>query len=473
MKDRIQTNALRSIRRAFPRFLSLLVMSMLSVFAFSGLQATAPDMRATLDCYLDQYRLYDLRIVSDLRLTDADANVFQALQGVDDAECGYSEDVAVGTDHGETVLRVYSMPNRINVLELLSGRYPAAANEIMVEENYLRDNGLSLGDIIPLGGEGFVCPEAVIVGTADTALYFNNTDLSQDRGSTTIGTGTVDYYAYALPACFDAEAYSCIYLTVSGADAELTGSEEYCALVEGVRSELEEIREERQDARYQQIFDEASGEIDDREREMNDELADAKAELDDAKAQLDDALAELTDAEATLSDAEQQLRNSREELDNGWSACRAALAEANLTEEKLEPTITALGSSAKQLREALAMLPKEAPQYAALSARLDEAEAGLEALRRLRSSLSQLNAGEAEYTEKQAAYADGLAEYEENRLLYADKLADYNSALSEYEETEAEGRSAIEDARAELAKLKHPTIYLFDRTDGFLFRLSG
>ena len=465
MKNRIRTNALRSIRRAFPRFLSLLVMSMLGVFAFSGLQATAPDMRTTLDCYLDKYHLYDLRVVSDLGLTDADASAFRALQDVDAAECGYSRDIAISTDSGETVLRVYSMPERIHVPELLRGRFPAAANEIAVEENYLRDNGLSLGDTVPLGGEGFACPEAVIVGTADTPLYFNNTDLSQDRGSTTIGTGTVDYYAYALPECFDAEAYSCIYLTVSGADAKLTGSDEYCALVERARSELEAIREERQDARYQQVFTEVSGEIDDRERDMNAELADAKAELDDAKTQLDDALAELTDAEATLSDAQQLLRSSREELDSGWSACRAALAEAHLAETEIEPALSALESSTAQLHEALAALPQEAPQYAALSAKLNEAEAGLESLRQLKSSLYRLYAGEAEYAAKQAEYTDGLAEYEENRSLYADKLSEYDASLAEYEDAEADGRSAIDDARAELAELKHPTIYLFDRTD--------
>ena len=465
MKDRILTNTIRSIRRAFPRFLSLLVMSMLGVFAFSGLQATAPDMRATLDRYLDQYRLYDLRVISDLGLTDSDAAAFRALPGVEAAECGYSRDIAVSTRSGETVLRVYSVPEVLNAPELLRGRFPASADEIVVEENYLRDHGLSLGDVVPLGEEGFVCPEAVIVGTADTVLYFNNTELSQERGSTTLGTGTVDYYAYTLPECFDAEVYSCIYLTVSGAAAELTGSERYCALVENARSELEAIREERQNARYQTIFDEASGEIDDRERELNEVLGEAKAELDEAGAELDDALAELTEAETELSDAAEQLSQSRNELDEGWSACRTALADAQLTESGLDASIEELENSAGQLRAALAMLPEAAPQYAAVSALLQEAEAGAEQLKLLKNSLSRLYSGESEYASKQAEYEDGLAAYQESRERYADGLADYEAALADYEAAEAEGRSAIVDARAELSELKHPTIYFFDRRD--------
>ena len=465
MKDRILTNTLRSIKRAFPRFLSLLVMSMLGVFAFSGLQATAPDMRTTLDRYLDRYRLYDLRVVSDMGLTDSDADAFRTLEGADAVECGYSKDVAISSAGGETVLRVYSMPERINEVTLLSGRFPAAAGEIVVEEHYLRDNGLSLGAAVPLGDEGFVCPEAVIVGTADTVLYFNNAELSQDRGSTVIGTGTVDYFAYALPSCFDAEAYSCIYLTVSGADTELTGSEKYCALIENVRSELELLREDRQNARYQQIFTDADGEISDRERELDDELRDAQAELDDARTELDDALAELTDAEAVLSDAEEQLRLSRETLDSGWSACRAALAEAQLTESELDPAAEKARSASAQLRAALAMLPENAPQRGALSEQLLAAESALDALTQLKDSLFRLRSGEAAYAEKQSEYLDGLSACQDSRALYEEGLADYASALEDYAAAEAEGRSAIADARAELAELKHPTIYLYDRTD--------
>ena len=52
-KNRILTNSLRVIKLSFPRFLSLTVISMLGVFCFAGLGATAPDMIKTLDNYLD------------------------------------------------------------------------------------------------------------------------------------------------------------------------------------------------------------------------------------------------------------------------------------------------------------------------------------------------------------------------------------------------------------------------------------
>ncbi len=395
MKDRILTNTMRSIRRAFPRFLSLLVMSMLGMFAFSGLQATAPDMRVTLDRYLDEYNVYDVRIVSDLGLSESDVVAFSALNGVEMAEGAYSKDYAIDIRDGETVLRVYSMPEQINRLELLDGRLPRDVNEVVVEANYLHDNGLALGNTVPLGTkEGFIFEEGVIVGTVDTALYINNTELSQERGTTTVGTGTVDYFAYALPECFDSDVYACVYLTVSGAEAEQTGTEKYCNLVESVLSELENVKEERQDARYRDIFDEANSEIDNKERELNEELADAKNELDVGKEELDEALAKLEDAEKLLSEANQQLSLICNNPEYSQNPFMAAVIE-----------------------------------------------------------------------EKQAEYEKGLSEYNENKKLYGEKYADYLSALDEYEAAEAEGRGKIADARAELEELRHPTIYLFDRTD--------
>ena len=53
MKNRVLTNSLRAVRKNLPRFISLLTMSMLGVFVFVGLRATAPDMMQTLDMYLD------------------------------------------------------------------------------------------------------------------------------------------------------------------------------------------------------------------------------------------------------------------------------------------------------------------------------------------------------------------------------------------------------------------------------------
>ena len=54
------------VRKSLNRFLSIFFIVALGVAFFSGIQATAPDMRATGDYYFDSNQLMDLRVISTL-----------------------------------------------------------------------------------------------------------------------------------------------------------------------------------------------------------------------------------------------------------------------------------------------------------------------------------------------------------------------------------------------------------------------
>ena len=108
-KNRILTNSLRVIKLSFPRFLSLTVISMLGVFCFAGLGATAPDMIKTLDNYLDSTNTYDIKVLSTMGLTDNDISALKKIKGVDQVEGGYSKDVLITEDDSEYVINVSSI----------------------------------------------------------------------------------------------------------------------------------------------------------------------------------------------------------------------------------------------------------------------------------------------------------------------------------------------------------------------------
>ena len=75
--NRIKTNNSRTIKKSFPRFLSLIIMSMLGVLVYTGLQATSPDMLHTLDNYYDKENVYDLKIISTMGLIEDDINILK------------------------------------------------------------------------------------------------------------------------------------------------------------------------------------------------------------------------------------------------------------------------------------------------------------------------------------------------------------------------------------------------------------
>ena len=201
-KNYIKINSIRTIKKALPRFLSLMIMSMLGVFTFSGLQGTATDMLKTLDCYLDEFDTYDIKIISTMGLEEEDINTIQTIEGIKTVEGSYSKDVLMKKHESEFVVNVSSIPKNLNKMELLEGSMPEQENEIVVESNMITKNDLKIGDIISLDDEVFHNQDMKIVGTVKSSLYFNNTTVGQDRGNTSIGAGKINYYTYTLPTNF-------------------------------------------------------------------------------------------------------------------------------------------------------------------------------------------------------------------------------------------------------------------------------
>ena len=66
MKNKLRLSNIRDIKSTFKRFISLTCMSLLGVGFFVGIKITSPDMLVTIDDYLDDRNVYDLKITSTL-----------------------------------------------------------------------------------------------------------------------------------------------------------------------------------------------------------------------------------------------------------------------------------------------------------------------------------------------------------------------------------------------------------------------
>ena len=79
--NRLLTDTLREIKNTRSRFISIMILSALAVCFLAGLRVTEPDMKNSVDQYLDAQRLMDLRVVSTLGLTEEDVELL-ARQGI-------------------------------------------------------------------------------------------------------------------------------------------------------------------------------------------------------------------------------------------------------------------------------------------------------------------------------------------------------------------------------------------------------
>lgn len=431
IRNRLVTDTLREVHHTFPRFLSLLVLSALAVCFLAGLRATAPDMKLSADAYFDQQNLMDIHIASTLGLTQEDVDAIAEEEGVASVQGAYTIDALVPMDNQEMVVKVlsYSGEGDVNQPALVEGRLPEGEDECLVEPLFLELSGLSIGDTISLDtGEGdyadaLSVEEVTIVGTANSPLY-----IALDRGSSTLGTGSVDAFLILPVESFTMDYYTDAYLLAEGASELETYSDEYEELVDQLAQQLEPLSKERSALRYDeasQAISDAEDELAQAEEEANQQLTDAEAEITSSRQELDDAKKQLEDAKKQLDSGEAQYAAGMEQLESGWRALDAASLELEDGKEQYEQGQTAYQAALAlyQIQAAAVerQLETQAELEASTQARTQATQAALQAATEaaLEDPLSYMEVYNRVYEETyqsvyDTAYAQAYAQAQEN-----------------------------------------------------------
>ncbi len=463
-------NIIRTFRSTKSRFLAIFSIVALGVGFLAGLMSTTPDMRDSMEEYLDSANFHDLRVISTLGLSDGDLAALRAVPGVRQAQGAYALDLLITCGADTLVARAQNLPadpadpDAIDRLTLEQGRWPAAPGECVVAigANALRSSGPQLGESFAVSPDNEDLSDALareqftVVGLVRSANYF-----SIEREAASVGDGNVAVIFYLQPSDFAYDVYTDIYLTVDGAFELASLGQPYKDAVQAVGDRIEAIEDERAAARLEEVRADARQEIDDGWAEYNDaraeadeefakaeqELADARAELADGEAQYADGQQELADAEKELADGERELADGRRELADGRQELADAEQQLANAQAQYDAGVAQLEEGEKQLDEAEAQLKQGWEEYETGAARLADAAA-------------QLNAGEAQY-------ADGVQQM-------ADKLG---GALQDYQAFVPSIPTAkeITEALAELAGLPPEEIPADDAALGkqFLAPLLG
>ena len=317
MKNAMRKDFWREIQHTRSRFFSIMILVALSVAFLSGLKATAPDMKRMGDDYLDSLHLADIQVLSTLGLTDDDITSLRAQDKVEDAEGEYVIDAFASSDSLDAVVKVLSLTGRgINEVLLRDGRMPERADECVVEENMLSLMSISIGDTITLTpgddlSDALSQNTYTVVGTVRSPVY-----LAVERGTSTLGSGTVKAYLYLPREAFTLDYYTAAYVRVSGA-AEMTAFySDYDDYIDAVIDELEPFGDARAQLRHDDLVDEATEKLDDAQKELDDAKAEADEKLGDAQKELNDARRKLDDGWKDYYDGQQELKDARVELDD-------------------------------------------------------------------------------------------------------------------------------------------------------------
>ena len=301
----------REISSSLGRYLAIFAIIALGAGLFVGLRLSRPDFLETYNNYTHETNFYDFRLVSTLGLTDDDLAEVKKLDGVKLAEGAVGADFLFNTaDEDNLIMMAQSIPENVNQIKLKAGRMPEKANECLADPDmYSKDD---IGSTIKLSKDNseqtfdtFAYDKYTIVGLADSVLYIN-----MERGSSTLGNGSVKGYIYIPMDGFSTDYYTDIYVCV---DSEgYVYSDEYEQSTKKYVDGLEKFMSERAVIRRDAIIDDAMSQLDDAKKQYED----GKAQYDAAKADYDAGYAEYTKKK---SDTEAQLEKARKEIENAES----------------------------------------------------------------------------------------------------------------------------------------------------------
>ena len=378
MKNAMQKDFWREIGHTRSRFFSIMILVALSVAFLSGLKATAPDMKHTGDDYLDSLHLADIQVLSTLGLTDEDIAALRAQDKIEDAEGEYVIDAFASSDSLDAVVKVLSLTDHgISDVLLREGRMPERADECVVEENMLSLMSISIGDTITLTpgddlSDALAQDTYTVVGTVRSPVY-----LAVERGTSTLGSGTVKAYLYLPREAFTLDYYTAAYVRVSGA-AEMTAFyDEYDDYIDDVIDSLEDLSDARASLRHDELVDEATEKLDDAQKELDDAKAEADKELGDARKELDDARRKLDDGWKEYDDGKQELADSRTKLDDAKAELEDGEQEYADGVKKYDQAVRDYEKGQKDYADGVKDYEKGAQQ---LADGADELEAGKEKL---------------------------------------------------------------------------------------------
>ncbi len=480
-RNMMAKNLQQSIFRSLGRYLAIMAIIALGASIFVGLRMTKADMVATGQRYIRSQKMVDFRLISTYGWAEDQVEKARSLEQAADAEGQIYMDLIMNREasDSEGVFRVYSIPERINLPVLVAGRMPENAGECLADGYHNEESVIGSRFFVSDGNEedsldSLNCREFTVVGLVSTPLY-----MDMNRGTTTVGNGSIDNYLLVPQDAFDVDYYTEIQLTLPG-EHEIY-SEEYNDTLDRVAEEIEEDVAKLAQERFDQVKSQAEeayadglAEYNDGVRELNEGKAAAKKELDEARKQ-------LREGEKALQESYDMLVSSQAQIDAGWRQLEAGRKQL---EDTLAPIYEARDAALALIDQQEALIGDKDHQIAnqlelvnqglaAVEEALTGAEAALQAQTGMTAAetaarIEELKARIPEL-ERQIAEASGAGD-EETAAALQEELEQLHRELSQLEDAYAPYAKLLEaknDLLAQKAKLESGEL-IFEVTQEYI-----
>lgn len=473
MNKSLRTELVREIRDSLPRFLSILTMVALGVMFLAGLRSAAPDMRITADRYFDRQGFFDLQLYSTVGFGRSDVECLARTEGVEACVGAQALDGTLTHGNTEKVVKLHSLTAGFNAPVLTQGALPASADECAVDARLADLLSLKPGTRIRLSTateDALSTDSFTVTGITESPLY-----ISLDRGSSTLGDGSVAGFVLLPEESFAIDYATAVYLRAEGAAALDAYGAEYRNLIENLSAQMEPVVVRRAADRYVFLQEDGARRLSEGEAELAaarqeaaDKISDAERTLADSRTSLDEGWLSLqqakTDYETQSREGREALDAAKERLDEGRSELASAKAKLSLGQASLtliqELSETNLASARETLAQAERRLAQKQAALAEAKNRAAEAHAEVEKIQNgIRDNLlAALSQGEQnpDYSLEaltaamaDAALSDALADAAERDA--EDARQELSRSRTALERTRSEGQRQLSELCSQIA----------------------
>ncbi|MCH5197832.1 MAG: FtsX-like permease family protein [Oscillospiraceae bacterium] len=345
-------DTLRTVKKNFSRYISILLMVALGTAFFTGIKAASPDMLQNAEEYFTEFNLADITVRSTIGLTDGDLEAIRKLDGVEyisgekfvDAYVKVNGDTQIDIDGTQITARAYSIsPQKIydfthgvndgtyiNRVQLIEGRYPQLKNECLVDASRLSTpDTYKLGSVISLNNGGGETPDELnsgdftIVGIIRSPYY-----ISFERGNTDIGSGKLGTFIIIPEEAFVSDYYSEAYIKIDGSSAFEPFSDDYLTYVDAYLEKIKEVSPSLIADRVNEMRPELQSKISEAEKTIASSEDEAKTAIEELDATIATLQNLVDNSEKILSEAQTQFDEKFSEVEENLGKNEAAYKKA-------------------------------------------------------------------------------------------------------------------------------------------------
>jgi len=436
----------REILSSKARFASILVIILLGVAFFSGIKSSGPDMNKAVNELYKNQNLMDSKIVSTLGLTDKDLDLLKNNDKILDYYATHTIDENLENINSVVRFIEYDKNNDINKFIVVEGRLPQNSGEIALDEKVLKNNkNLKIGDTYTIESDkdtmkSFKKKSFKIVGIVKSPMYMER----ESRGTTTVGKGSIDYFAVVNKNDISMDVYTDIYVRFKNVQNLDAYSDEYKNLMEKNNKYLENLYSNREINRVKEIKAEAQKELDEAYAEITEnenKLLSAQKEIDSGKNKLQQGKKQY---EQGLKSYENEIKAGELELSNGKK-------ELEKAQKELDKQRETLNDGKEKLIEAKTLLDNT--KQALLVQGIDP-EQNIENIEDNTGTIiplvAQYQQGKKQYEEQLAALNYGEAKLQEGQKQLENAKAEISKGEKELEEGKIKGKLDLAKAKKEL-----------------------